>query len=148
MLTKNNTKRSYKIFKFLLLSLDPRPHDQSQEKIKTALRQAFKIWSEHSMLTFTETKKHDDADIRISFQKSKHDLDPYVLDSTTLAHAFQPGTGVHGDAHFKMEMEWDFDALAGDLAVDGKTSFFSVALHELGHSIGESITIFTILITS
>lgn len=90
------------------------------------------------MLTFNWTKKHEDADIRISFQKNRHvNLDPYELDSSTLAHAFQPGTGIHGDAHFKIEVEWDFDVLAGEQAAEGKVSFFSVALHELGHSIGE-----------
>lgn len=92
------------------------------------------------MLTFNETKKHDDADIRISFQKTHHpSLDPYTLDGTTLAHAFQPGLGLYGDAHFKIELEWDFDVLAGQNAAPGKTSFFSVALHELGHTLGERI---------
>jgi hypothetical protein len=92
------------------------------------------------MLTFNETKKHDDADIRISFQKSRHvSLDPYELDGSTLAHAFQPGHGIHGDAHFKNDVQWDFDALAGESAPQGRTSFFSVALHELGHSIGERV---------
>ena len=99
---------------------------------------AFKIWTEQSMLNFVEIKKQDAADIRISFQKSKHrDLDPYDLDGTTLAHAFQPGEGIHGDAHFKENVEWDFDVLADEKAALGKTSFFSVALHELGHSLGK-----------
>lgn len=92
------------------------------------------------MLKFNEIEKHDDADIRISFQKSKHrDLDPYDLEGTTLAHAFQPGVGLYGDAHFKLGIDWDFDALSDQQAAPGKTSFFSVALHELGHSLGELI---------
>lgn len=91
------------------------------------------------MLVFSESKKHDDADIKISFQKGKHyNLDPYELDSSTLAHAFQPGSGLHGDAHFKLDVNWDFDVMGHYApAAPGKTSFFSVALHELGHSMGE-----------
>lgn len=118
--------------------MDAKPFERDEQKILIAIREAFKIWSEHSMLTFRETKVHDNADIRISFQKSKHrDLDPYDLEGTTLAHAFQPGTGIHGDAHFKIDVDWDFDALYDKLPTSGKTSFFSVALHELGHSIGK-----------
>jgi hypothetical protein len=110
----------------------------NENEIVIAIREAFNIWSEFSMLTFSQTKEFDDADIRISFQSSKHrDLDPYDLDGTTLAHAFQPGAGIHGDAHFKKDVDWDFNVLANKNAADGKTSFFSVALHELGHSLGE-----------
>lgn len=117
--------------------MEAKPYEKDEAKIRNAIREALKIWTEHSMLNFNEIEKHDDADIRISFQKSKHrDLDPYDLDGTTLAHAFQPGSGIHGDAHFKLNVDWDFDVLANQTAASGKTSFFSVALHELGHSLG------------
>lgn len=135
------------LFKFSS-SLDPKPYEKDEAKILNAIRQAFKIWTEHSMLKFDEIKKHDDADIRISFQKSKHrDLDPYDLDGTTLAHAFQPGQGIHGDAHFKLNVDWDFDVLANETAAPGKTSFFSVALHELGHSLGNLIIVLLCVVT-
>ena len=80
------------------------------------------------------------ADIMISFVKPKHtDVDPYVFGSTTLAHAFQPGSGLMGDAHFNELINWDFAVSGPSKPENEKISFFGVALHELGHSLGKNI---------
>jgi hypothetical protein len=90
-------------------------------------------------MTFTETKE-EKADIVISFEHPKHtNLDPYVFGSQTLGHAFQPGKGLGGDAHFNERIKWDFNVSYDSKPEDGKISFFAVALHELGHSLGEDI---------
>lgn len=89
-------------------------------------------------MKFTE-KKEGDVDIYITFVKPKHlEVDPYVFGSNTLAHAFQPGKGLGGDAHFNELINWDFKVSFASKPEDGKISFFGVALHELGHSLGEN----------
>ncbi|XP_070495318.1 interstitial collagenase-like [Chironomus tepperi] len=78
----------------------------------------------------------------IYFVKPKHtDVDPYVFGSNTLAHAFQPGRGLGGDAHFNELINWDFKVSYNSKPEDGKISFFGVALHELGHSLGLGHTV-------
>lgn len=82
-------------------------------------------------------KHEDDADIRVSFQKQDHrDVDPFPFRDDTLGHAFQPGEGILGDAHFRDNIDWDFDVIFDQPPAAGKTSFFAVLLHEIGHSIG------------
>ena len=50
------------------------------------------------------------------------------------AHAFPPSTWHYGgDVHFDADEEWHFE---DDDSKHSGTSFFAVALHELGHSIG------------
>ncbi len=59
-----------------------------------------------------------------------------------LAHAFQPGTEaifgpggtLGGDMHFDVARTWVNDPF--DVAGDGDFDFYTVALHELGHSLG------------
>ena len=53
--------------------------------------------------------------------------------SSSLAHAFPPGTGLGGDAHFDEEEDWNY--VDFNMRASG-TSFFFVALHEFGHSLG------------
>lgn len=60
------------------------------------------------------------------------------MDSDVIAHAFGPGEEIGGDGHFKESIQWDFDSLYGDDPASGYVSFFAVALHELGHSLGLS----------
>ncbi|CAO1440314.1 unnamed protein product [Diamesa hyperborea] len=49
------------------------------------------------------------------------------------AHAFSPGSGLGGDAHFDDEENWNY--VDFNMRASG-TSFFFVALHEFGHSLG------------
>lgn len=54
-----------------------------------------------------------------------------------LAHAFFPGSGRGGDAHFDEEENWILDPFSDPETVEG-TSLFAVAAHEFGHSLGLS----------
>ncbi|KAG5671614.1 hypothetical protein PVAND_001807 [Polypedilum vanderplanki] len=107
-------------------------------KIRRILHEAFQIWQEHSTLTFQELSANDeDVDIKLSFEKKEHpDIDPFHFSDITLAHAFQPGEGLGGDGHYKESIDWDFDVLFNEPPPEGKMSFFAVALHEIGHSLG------------
>jgi hypothetical protein len=55
-----------------------------------------------------------------------------------LAHAFFPGSGRGGDAHFDEDETWsDRREFSKD-----STSLFAVAVHEFGHSLGGQISFF------
>jgi len=64
-----------------------------------------------------------------------------ITTANVLAHAFQPGTEaifvdgtLGGDMHFDVARTWVDDPF--DVAGDGDFDFYTVALHELGHSLG------------
>lgn len=96
-----------------------------------------RIWESHSSLTFIEKINDDNADIRLSFERQEHrEIDHFIFNDITLGHAFQPGEGLGGDVHFRENVNWDFNVLYDQLPEEGKVSFFAVALHELGHSLG------------
>lgn len=101
--------------------------------IRYQINRALNLWEEASTLKFTEVNS-DDADIRISFNTGYHH-DGYKFDGpgNLLAHAFFPGSGLGGDAHFDDDEDW-----VSDSGVHGKVSFYAVAAHEFGHSLGLS----------
>ncbi|KAF4521068.1 hypothetical protein B566_EDAN012367 [Ephemera danica] len=103
-------------------------------RVRRELRKALLVWQEKSLLNFTEVNSKD-ADILVHFFKGYHD-DGYPFDGpgTVLAHAFFPGSGRGGDAHFDEQEKW---LLIGDRGEEG-TSLFNVAAHEFGHSLGLS----------
>lgn len=106
-------------------------------KIRRATAEALKVWSQNSVLTFEEVSEPAAADIVISFEERSHPkVDRYPLDDDAYAHAFKPGEGLGGDAHVRVDMEWDFDVLYAEQPAEGSLSYFAVILHELGHSIG------------
>jgi hypothetical protein len=81
------------------------------------------------------------GDIRVA----AWEIDPDLADSNVLAHAFPPDTEatvpfqgfagtLGGDLHFDVNRNWVNDKKA--VAAKGEFDFFTIALHELGHSIG------------
>ncbi|XP_063816534.1 matrix metalloproteinase-9 [Pseudophryne corroboree] len=71
-----------------------------------AFSRAFKVWSDVTPLTFTRIYSAG-ADIEILFGADNHG-DPYPFDGKDglLAHAYPPGAGVQGDAHFDEDEFW------------------------------------------
>ncbi|XP_063226236.1 matrix metalloproteinase-2 isoform X2 [Bacillus rossius redtenbacheri] len=101
--------------------------------VRAELDRALSVWSQHSKLTFREVNS-DRADILVYFQRGYHgDGYPFDGPGQILAHAFFPGTGRGGDAHFDEEENW----LLHDQEEEG-TNLFAVAAHEFGHSLGLS----------
>ncbi|XP_036388935.1 matrix metalloproteinase-9 [Megalops cyprinoides] len=80
--------------------------DMDESIIDDAFARAFKVWSDVTPLTFT--RLYDGvADIMVSFGKKDHG-DPYPFDGKDglLAHAYPPGEGIQGDAHFDDDEFW------------------------------------------
>ncbi|XP_030590101.1 matrix metalloproteinase-9 [Archocentrus centrarchus] len=80
--------------------------DMDSAIIDDAFARAFKVWSDVTPLTFTRLYDGT-ADIMISFGKQDHG-DPYPFDGKDglLAHAYPPGEGMQGDAHFDDDEYW------------------------------------------
>lgn len=108
----------------------------SIERVKKELRRAFDAWSVYSHLQFTEVEGQD-ADIIIFFANYAHS-DGYPFDgpSGILAHAYYPYEFDHygGDVHFDESEDWTIDPKDEYSGLD----FFTVAVHEIGHSLGLS----------
>nr|AQT26486.1 matrix metalloproteinase 16 [Apostichopus japonicus] len=94
------------------------------------MKDALQYWSDVSGLTFTQvTSTNADADIIISFAPFAHgDGNPFDGPGGTLAHAYFPGSGIGGDAHFDESETYS--------AAGGGINLFQVAVHEFGHSLG------------
>ncbi|XP_037540132.1 matrix metalloproteinase-9 [Nematolebias whitei] len=80
--------------------------DMDSSLIDDAFARAFKVWSDVTPLTFTRLFQ-DTADIMILFGKAEHgDLSPFDGKDGLLAHAYAPGEGLQGDAHFDDDELW------------------------------------------
>lgn len=104
----------------------------TKDEILAEVRKAFHTWGEVCSLTFTETS--GPADIVIEFPLQAHgdgkDFDGRTL---TLAHAFGPpsfANNLAGDIHFDNAELW------GLQDTNDTTDVQTVALHEIGHSLG------------
>uniref|UniRef100_A0A6I8PWC3 Matrix metalloproteinase-9 n=1 Tax=Xenopus tropicalis TaxID=8364 RepID=A0A6I8PWC3_XENTR len=88
---------------YRILSYSP---DLDPEVIDDAFARAFKVWSDVTPLTFTRIYSGE-PDINILFGPEDHG-DPYPFDGKDglLAHAYPPGPGVQGDAHFDEDEFW------------------------------------------
>lgn len=141
----NQEKTSLNLKAKLISSYVPKKNDglmKDEENIRRIIHEAFQVWEEDTVMRFKEERDAKDPDILITFEKPKHsDVDPYAFGPTTLGHAFQPGKGLGGDAHFNNEILWDFDVSFDSKPKEGKISFFAVALHELGHSLGKNFVL-------
>ncbi|KAJ8393546.1 hypothetical protein AAFF_G00060190 [Aldrovandia affinis] len=80
--------------------------DMDDSVTDDAFARAFKVWSDVTPLTFTRLFDGT-ADIMVSFGKKDHG-DPYPFDGKDglLAHAYPPGEGMQGDAHFDDDEFW------------------------------------------
>ncbi|XP_007944200.1 neutrophil collagenase [Orycteropus afer afer] len=106
------------------------PFNLRKDDVETAIKRAFEIWSDPTPLNFTRILKGK-ADIEIGFFIKDHgDNSPFDGPNGILAHAFQPGYGIGGDAHFDAEETWTNTSRNYNL--------FLVAAHEFGHSLGLS----------
>ncbi|KAE8627628.1 hypothetical protein XENTR_v10007072 [Xenopus tropicalis] len=104
--------------------------DLPQADVEAAIQRAFKVWSDVTPLTFTRIY-NEVSDIEISFSAGDHkDNSPFDGPGGILAHAFQPGNGIGGDAHFDEDESWTKTSQLYNL--------FLVAAHEFGHSLGLS----------
>ncbi|XP_068121053.1 matrix metalloproteinase-18-like [Hyperolius riggenbachi] len=102
--------------------------DMPQADVEYSLARAFKVWSDVTPLTFTRVYQGD-CDIEIKFVTGDHrDNSPFDGPNGVLAHAFQPGIGIGGDAHFDDDERFTKNSQEYNL--------FLVAAHEFGHSLG------------
>ncbi|XP_043967501.1 stromelysin-3 [Gambusia affinis] len=112
---------TYKIERF--------PWQMDEEKVRRVIREAVKIWSDVTPLTFTEVRRGI-ADIRIDFSSYWHgDNLPFDGPGGILAHAFFPKTHRQGDIHFDYDESWTLGNYMG-------TDLLQVAAHEFGHVLG------------
>ncbi|XP_069852041.1 stromelysin-1-like [Dipodomys merriami] len=103
--------------------------DLPRQVVDSAIEKALRVWAEVTPLTFSRTYEGE-ADIMISFAVREHgDFSPFDGPGMVLAHAYAPGPGINGDAHFDDDERWTDDTRVG-------TNLFLVAAHELGHSLG------------
>ncbi|XP_032076036.1 interstitial collagenase-like [Thamnophis elegans] len=127
-LTDGNPKWEKTSITYRIVNYTP---DMPRSDTDEAIRKAFEVWSNVSPLTFTRMYEGE-ADIKISFNTRDHDDNsPFDGPSGILAHAFQPGQDIGGDAHFDEDEFWTKDGPRGH-------NLFLVATHEFGHSLGLS----------
>lgn len=102
--------------------------DLPRDTVDSAFEKAVKVWEEVTPLTFSRIYEGE-ADIMITFAVRDHgDFFPFDGPGKALAHAYPPGPGIYGDAHFDDDEQWTKDTSG--------TNLFLVAAHELGHSLG------------
>lgn len=98
-------------------------------KVNQLVAKAFELWSKEIPLNFRRIRLGT-ADIMIGFARGAHgDAYPFDGPGNTLAHAFAPGPGLGGDAHFDEDERWTDGSSIG-------INFLYAATHELGHSLG------------
>ncbi|XP_028276684.1 collagenase 3-like [Parambassis ranga] len=105
--------------------------DMSVAEVDDSINRALQVWAKVTPLRFTRIYSGT-ADIMVSFGRQSHgDYYPFDGPSGTLAHAFAPGSGIGGDAHFDEDEMFTFSSNRGYV-------LFLVAAHEFGHSLGLS----------
>lgn len=104
------------------------------------IHKAFDLWSKHANITFYRT--YHTPDISISICNTHHyTLSqnitcywPFDSQGGILAHATMPQESLQRvDIHFDSSENWEYTM---DIPAPGKTSFFVVLVHEIGHTLG------------
>ena len=91
-----------KIISIPPFSFDNYTPDLPQALVRKSVQDGLKVWSDATPLRFRELQYgRGEPDIHILFAAGEHN-DEYAFDGQggTLAHAFYPGQGLGGDAHF------------------------------------------------
>ncbi|KAL7064871.1 hypothetical protein AAHC03_04785 [Spirometra sp. Aus1] len=111
-------------------------HSLNRSRTHVVFQHAFNKWARVADLDFEEEKDYSrDADIVIQFGSRRHG-DSIAFDGPggVLAHAFypvpEPVYSLAGDAHFDDDETWS------DGPRQDHRNLLSVAVHELGHSMG------------
>ncbi|XP_040590694.1 matrilysin [Mesocricetus auratus] len=103
--------------------------DLPKPVVDRIVEKALRMWSEHIPLNFIRVR-WGTADIMIDFARGDHgDSFPFDGPGNTLGHAFAPGPGLGGDAHFDNDEYWTD-------GTDTGVNFLRAATHEFGHSLG------------
>ncbi|XP_078077864.1 matrilysin-like isoform X1 [Mustelus asterias] len=101
--------------------------DLPRDVVDTTIKEAFQYWADVTPLTFTQIPSPADIEIRFVF-RDHGDGSPFDGPGRVLAHAFRPGPGIGGDAHFDEDEQWTNTSEDFNLLI--------VAVHEFGHSLG------------
>jgi len=93
-------------------------------------RKAFNMWQDVSGLTIRQ-QSFGSVDIEIRFASGYHGSQCTPLREGVMAHAYGPGSGIGGDAHFNDDKDWSVTPFKGVQVLNTLT-------HEFGHSLGLS----------
>jgi Matrixin/Putative peptidoglycan binding domain len=93
---------------------------------------AFEAWQDaNPALSFTKITSGSGGDILVSFEPQfhQHGADTVDFGGNVLGHAFYPAANLGGDVHYNDSWTWSALGIGGQ-------NLMSVALHEIGHSLG------------
>jgi Matrixin len=127
-------KWDHRFVKYYFQNVTP---DLSLTVAKERIRSAFNLWQNAARIYFIEVCSAADADIVIFFASGVHgDAFPFDGPNLVLAHAFfpPPNSGaLAGDIHFDEAETWTNLTRSDPFQ---PVDLFTIALHEIGHSIG------------
>ncbi|XP_031563080.1 metalloendoproteinase 1-like [Actinia tenebrosa] len=112
----------------LLYGFERYTNDMSVATQKAIIAKAFKFWADAGGMVFTLTNDLSNANIKIMFGTKRHGTcnTPFDGSGNILGHAFFPTDG---------RLHFDDDEFFTD-GVNSGTNLLSVAVHEIGHTLG------------